>query len=544
MTTSSQPTPAARPAAAEASGEAPGGQTGPPALAPPPGALRAVLHRLSGAHGAEWLVCGLFLAYLGALLPTLEYNFDEGVYIQQALQILEGNLPYRDFFCHQTPLYPLTLAVFSAPMPDSLYLFRLLSLLATALSGVLVYRITAHLIPRRAALVAPALFYTAPLQFYGFLAIPQAMMQLCSIAGIYCVFFFRRRLLLILGAVLLLASLLYKPLSLSAAVALGLAVLLEPRQRAKAMWVAGTGIAVGALAWLSFDGMSDGRFTRLIQFQSARFANKGGFDAAMQLEPFRELAYATGITSAIAWNWNEHVRVFFGFLVLNGNLWLLVLGIGGLSALWRKRGQRWAGRRLLLTLWVAVPLFFSLYVWEPIWDHYCIVYVPPLAILGAVCVHRLWELPRHRGRRTLAVAGLIGVVGLGSAYFFLRRSSYAAPMRGPFAGETWLTFDPFLNFVTRTRPACGIIDPLNVYGEKSFATTSHADEFEQFFVKPDDVIRCLEGQPEAKVVFGYWSRWFVDRRLADYIATLPPARRAVAPAIAWPLGLKPPPEAK
>ena len=92
-------------------------------------------------QGAEWVLCAAFLMFGAFLLPTLDYNYDEGVYIQQALQIIGGNLPYRDFFCHQTPLYPLTLAAFAAPVPDSLFVFRLMSLLATALSGVLVYRI-------------------------------------------------------------------------------------------------------------------------------------------------------------------------------------------------------------------------------------------------------------------------------------------------------------------------------------------------------------------------------------------------------------------
>jgi 4-amino-4-deoxy-L-arabinose transferase-like glycosyltransferase len=501
--------------------------------------MRASLHRLTGATGTAWLLCGLFLVGVGLVLPTLEYNFDEGVYIQQALLILHGNLPYRDFFCHQTPLYPLTLAAFGAPMPDSLFVFRLLSLLATALSGVFVYRIATHLMPRRAALVAPLLFYAAPLQFYGLLAIPQAMMQVCCIAGIYFIYFSRRRALWMLGAVLLVASLLYKPLSLSAAVALGLSVVVLRQHRQKTVWVGVAGVVVGALVWLSLDGMSDGRFTRLIQFQSERFAQKAGFEAAMQIAEFRQIANRGDITSPIEWNLNEHQRTFFRLALLNGNTWLLALAVGGqrflsAGAMW------WAGPRLLITLWWAVPLFFSIFLWEPIWDHYCIVYLPPLAILGALCAHRLWAAPQL-GRRALAIVGVVGAVFLGTSYLMMRRSSYAEAMRGPQAGETWLTFDPFVNFVTRTYPACGIVDPLNVYGDNSFGSTSHAQEFARFFVRPADLIACLEQQPHAKVVFGYWSRWFVDPRLRAYVEGLPPERKLKAPSFAWPLGTTPPP---
>ena len=53
---------------------------------------------------------------------------------------MAGEFPYRNFFYHQTPLYPVTLAAFAAKAPDSLFLYRLPSLLAVALSGLLVQR--------------------------------------------------------------------------------------------------------------------------------------------------------------------------------------------------------------------------------------------------------------------------------------------------------------------------------------------------------------------------------------------------------------------
>jgi hypothetical protein len=291
---------------------------------------------------------------------------------------------------------------------------------------------------------------------------------------------------------------------------------------------------------VSFDGMSDGRFTRLIQFQSGRFAEKGGFDAAMRLAPFREIADRLRIDSPLQWNLNEHKRAFLTMGPLNGNMWLLALAVGGQLFMSGARSARWGSRRLLITLWWAVPVFFSLFVWEPIWDHYCIVYLPPLAILGALCAYRLWDAPGF-GRRVLAIVGVAGVMFLGTAYMSLRRVSYAEATRGPQAGETWLTFDPFVNFITRTTPACGIVDPMNVYGENSFGSTSNAKEFARFFIKPADLIACLEREPQTKIVFGYWSRWWVDQRLLDYVAALPPERRPPAPAFAWPLGLAAPP---
>ena len=114
------------------------------------------------------------------LLGNLEYAFDEGVYIQQARLVLAGQLPYRDFFSHQTPLYPLTLAAVAAPAPDALWLYRLPSSLATALCGVVVHRIALRLTTNLGALVAALLFFTAPLQYFDLVAMPNALMLATS----------------------------------------------------------------------------------------------------------------------------------------------------------------------------------------------------------------------------------------------------------------------------------------------------------------------------------------------------------------------------
>ena len=53
-------------------------------------------------------------------------------------------------------------------------------------------------------------FYLVPLQFYGLLAVPVAVMQFCVIAGIALVFFSWRTPTIALGTVLCCLSVLYK----------------------------------------------------------------------------------------------------------------------------------------------------------------------------------------------------------------------------------------------------------------------------------------------------------------------------------------------
>jgi hypothetical protein len=106
---------------------------------------------LAGRDAGAWLLFGLFLACGVPLLGSLEHNFDEGVYIQQALLIQQGKFPFRDFFYHQTPMFPFSLAAVGVIAPHSILPYRAFSLLATALAGVFVYRRA----PLRAAPLGP-----------------------------------------------------------------------------------------------------------------------------------------------------------------------------------------------------------------------------------------------------------------------------------------------------------------------------------------------------------------------------------------------------
>jgi 4-amino-4-deoxy-L-arabinose transferase-like glycosyltransferase len=494
--------------------------------------LRAGRKRVGGAltlmatsdAGLYGLVVTVLLGGL-VLLSSRQHNFDEGLYIQQALLILNGRLPYRDFFYHQTPLYPLLLAAFGWINPSSLVVFRGLSLLATAATGVFVYRIADRLVARRAAFCAALLFYVAPLQFYGLLAVPLALMQLCQVAGTYLVFFHRARPAIVGGAVLLVISVLFKPLTVAGLIAVGGCLLLVPQQRSKVPWVVAAGAMTGCLAWGAFHLMSDGAFTRVLLLQFGRYAHRGGFDAMMQFEPFWKFAAAAGATNAVAWNLDEHRLTFFVMPLLNGNFWLLCLAAAGQVIVWREAGVRWAGRRMFLTLWWVIPVLFSVYVWEPIWDHYCLQYVPPMAVLAAIYLNRAWSRPSSdRRSRRLAGVGLTLAVLLGAVGVVGRQEAEFSNLDTAHAGETWLTFDPLYNFVTQTKPACGLIDPFNVYGPNSLVAMATAPELSRFLITADDIMRCLQGDPSIKVLIGAWSPWFLDARLLAYLRTLPTER--------------------
>jgi len=122
-------------------------------------------------------VLGAVVAFLSAseLFPYRSLNHDEGVYLQQAAMLLEGQLYYRPpvpgamrpwfFVVSESGMYPKY-----APVPAAVFaLGKLLGAYELALVGVgaalvgLTYDVTARAFDRRTGLLAAALLLTAPM---------------------------------------------------------------------------------------------------------------------------------------------------------------------------------------------------------------------------------------------------------------------------------------------------------------------------------------------------------------------------------------------
>ena len=476
------------------------------------------------------LAAGLLIAFgvFGALrLADLEHNFDEGVYIQQARLILAGQAPYRDFFYHQTPLYLYTLAASGALAPDSLFAYRLPSLLSTLLAGVFVFAMAWRLLPPAGALIALILFLAAPLQFYGMLALPNGPMMGLVAGGLYLLGFVRGPAAAALGAVFLVGAVLQKPLALPFGVAAAIA-LLQRRRALDVLAAAGAGLATGIGAWALFDAASDGLFSQLLELQSGRFSSQSGFDVMSGYAPFAKVVQEKGLHSSFDWNVNEHATTFL-LPGPFGNLQVLVLGVIGQLYVLRRPGA-FAGRRLWLAAAWAVPLFFSLRIWEPCWDHYFIQYLPAASLLAAAPLSALFAARRLRLlARSVVVLVLTYAVLSGYQHIEWRLDDHSKVPRAH-ASETWLTFEPFLNFVSGSKPACGLIDPYNVLGKRSLVGQSDAAGWDRFRVSEEDLLACLREDPSIKVSIGSIRAFFVDEEFQKQLDALGPERKRRMPS--------------
>jgi hypothetical protein len=443
------------------------------------------------------------------------------VYIEQTQRILSGQRPYLDFFQHQTPLHLYTLAALVWPAPDSVFLYRLVSLLATAATGFVVSRVARALASPAAGLFALALFFAAPVQFYGLLALPNACMGLCSALGVYGACFGRKPVSAALGGVALVAAVLYKPLALPVAIAVAVALACSRDRWVRGAAGAAAGLAVGLLAWAVLDAASDGAFSELLEMQRARFSGKSGFELMRGYAPFAAEATRRGVSSAVGWNAVEHANSLRPWAV-EGHGLLVLLAVVGLGRLARHVAAPLA-QRVVVALWFFVPLGFSLFYWEPAWDHYFVQYAAPLAVLAALPLAALWRARRARApARITAVALVAAALAQGALHLSLRQRDYAALPRPAVAGEPWLTFDPFLNLATHTLPACGLIDPFNVYGPHSLAATGAS--FARQRVSSQQLVECLRRDPQIRIYRGTWFEWFEDPTLRAELDALPASR--------------------
>jgi hypothetical protein len=350
-------------------------------------------------------------------------------------------------------------------------------------------------------------------------------MLFTATAALYLVWFAKGRSGVALGALLFATSILYKPVSVASALAAGIALAAKREQwRRLACAAAAGGVALG-LAWAFFDRVSEGGFTELLALQGLRHAERSGFELVKQFPDVGGTIERQGIGSAIEWNLRQHVQTFFATPGSNPFLPLAALAAAGQVLLCSPYGRRWRGSRAMLTLWWAVPLIFSIFVWEPTWQFYFVQYLPPFSILASLFLVWLWRLPAGRRLARLAVVAAVACAGVSGAWHVAaRRNDYALVPRPQTAGESWLLFDPFLNFVSGTAPGCGIIDPFNVYGERSLTALGSAATWSRFHVDRDELIACLERDPETRIGLGYWASWFVDEPLRNYLDGLPTER--------------------
>lgn len=112
------------------------------------------------AAGGAYILIAMVMVFWG------NHNVDEGYYHLIAKLTAEGALPYRDYFCVQTPLYPLVYGNLFKIFGSSLIMARSISMVLGLMSFLLAVRIARNLLGVNAGLAAAALILVQPFTIY------------------------------------------------------------------------------------------------------------------------------------------------------------------------------------------------------------------------------------------------------------------------------------------------------------------------------------------------------------------------------------------
>lgn len=461
-----------------------------------------------------------FLVFNGVNLSVLNFNFDEGMYIYQSKLIREFKIPCRDFFSHQPPLYPMLLYIFTNYSPENLFMYRLLSLLATAVTGMIIYLISCKLFPRHIAMFGAILFYFVPLQHYGKLALPNSLMVLFSTLSFYLLFMKDKEKYNILSGICIAISILIKPIAISAFLSFILLLVLFKKQRQKfTIFLLSFFISISC-TFLLMNIWSEGNLLRLIQAQVIRLANFSGFEFAKGIRAFNDTLIKHNINSAIGWNIYSHKDVFLSVPYKNLNFYFLLIALVSIPVTVFHR--KYYSKIMFFLVWIIITFIFSIFVWMPTWDHYYLQYLPALSIMANFSINKIY----YKFKANFMVYILLLSMLLIYTFFSIIRTDIDRNFYKMLKGlklshdDKVFTLNPLINFLTQTKPVCGIVDPLNQYEPFGKIFKRDSNDFYLYLVKDDQIIKCLESNRNIKIVVEQWLVYLSSKRLWEYIKNI------------------------
>ena len=481
--------------------------------------MRLSIHK---GHYIFLIAISAFLFFNVINLGIFDFNVDEGMYIYHAKVIRDGKIPGKDFFSHQPPLYPIALSIFTRWFPENLFTYRLVSLLAVAITGILIFGISCRFFPANIAVFSTVLFYFAPLQFHGKLALPNALMVLFSSLAFYFLFIKNRTKYTILSGICMSIAILFKPIAISTFLSFILIAVLLKRYRNKSGLFLLTALVIIVLFLFFINIQAEGNLLKLIEAQVNRLLNCDGFKFARGIRLFNKMLYENNITSAIDWNLYSHKMVFLRKPLTNLNFYLFAIALIAIPGMLVRFYRRYDIRIISFLIWLIFPFLFSIFIWTPSWDHYYIEYLPALSIMGTSLIYQVYCGFKKNCMMyiflviILLVYSFFGILKSNVNHYFYEKVHKLEVSHG----NELFTLNPLINFLTFTKPVCDIIDPLNQYAPFGTVFVRADNNFFLHLIDDNQIIARIESDPRIKIAIDKWFIYLASRRLWEYIQNL------------------------
>ena len=468
-----------------------------------------------------YILSAVFIGLTPLILRSLTFDIDEGIYIQQARLIQQGKVPYVDFFHHQTPLYLYALALWGKLFGNTLLAYRLLSMFALCGVAFFIFKISKAYTKKYFAVLTALLFYFAPLLHYGKLALPNSIMLLCSVAAIYLVLQKKSWQSFFLAGFLLACAILLKPIALSTGLATGLTLIIARVGLKKILLFITGGLSLALTSLIGFHFITGGLFTAVLSLQANRHWHNSGYEILNTYPFFVDRLKERGLKTVVEFNLDSHFTSFADPPFLNVTFFLVILATAAYFIIFKNHEKYKTHFRMQMTLWVLLVLLFSIFIWEPAWDHYLIQYLPPLAILSAIALSHFAQGRAKRPAITYALVTFFFLyVNFSTLLTRTKPAAFYNMQQAGLKAQKLLTFNPLVNVVAQAEPGCGLIDPFNVYGRRGLITYMNVEHFEKFKIGSREIIQCLEADTDVKIYISRWTLYFLDPTLLKYMRQL------------------------
>lgn len=475
------------------------------------------LHRLA-SFAAAALLSVTFGIIASRVLDTKFWDYDEGSFILQAGFVLRGLRPFVDFVYHQLPLYPYLLALSGKLFGQTLFGYRMLSLISVAGEGFLLFCLIRPFVGSLPALVAQAVFLFSPVQAFALGAVPDAPMVFFALLGTLLLFFGSGKLSAYASGAVFVVALLIKPNCLVIVMAaVGSLVYARAWPRLGDLAVSGIVAAAAGVAWTLV--VSEGIFAQILLLQVGRLPRMAGFWTVDS--GFTDLRRLLGINTPLQWA----LRTFKSFYIFP-NLYLpmslFVISFLGVP-IWAARCARSRpALQAFSVLWPVCYLLLDFVILDFVGEK---SFIPFLAFSSFEIAALVWLVHRYVPRLISAPVGILGCGAL-VVLFASILSTYVSPGYYARAAEithqhaTVVSFSPMLFAATGTEPGCEMANPANTYGMIGEGFLGMGERTRRFIFSDDRLVQCLTANPEARIVVDDWFYFFTKPgdHLREYLS--------------------------
>jgi hypothetical protein len=429
--------------------------------------------------------------------------------------MVKGEVPFRDFFHHQFPGYITFLSSFLHLLHPGYFTQRLLSFIG----GILSFLALSFLFFRLGGWISlPFLFpflFLSGISRYFFYGLPNSLMVTFTLLSFLSLFLpSRKEIRYFLGGFFYLLSFLIKPHALFNGVFF-LFWFFKDRFVAFRFFSYGV-LSSLVLAWTFIPGLKEVGLYDLLFLQRGRLERGSGLEIMSYCPFVKEFLPSYFPFTPFFWNLYQHLFLFSGPELFAYLIYFYFLFRGG------KGIFSYPYLPFLVTLFSH--LLSNFFLWEPVWDHYFLLYLPFLSILSIPGIERELALSSLPSSLLYRIGFLfIFLTGISLFSYISIPSNKIVPEGYYSPRKDLFTLNPTFALKSAYRPVCGGEDPFNTFGDHSLVTYYESPVLRRFQVTFSEVVSCLK-KKNAKIYLDPWSTCFFSEKEIEILKNSFPDR--------------------